>query len=156
MFRKQDQYNLAEVYSQINEMNLGPAAMGVQPVGKPVIVTMEMPGSTMSMGNDCEDDCESETHEHDPSEIEMAAAELHKLVEYAPKLSQMVQSLPSLEGWVASKITKASDYISSVYHYLEYQQNGDNTTGMYTNMGAESHCQYAEQGCKCGGCSECN
>ena len=151
MFKKQDQVSLAEAYSQINEMNLGPAAMGVQPVGKPVIITMDMPGSSMSMDDDCEDNA----HEHDPSEIEMAAAELHKLTEYAPKLSQIVQNSPSLEGWVAAKITKAADYISSVYHYLEFQQNG-NSGGVYTSVGAESHCQYAEQGCTCGGCSECH
>jgi hypothetical protein len=151
MFKKQDQVSLAEAYSQINEMNLGPAAMGVQPVGKPVIITMDMPDSSMSM----EDDCEDNAREHDPSEIEMAAAELHKLTEYAPKLSQMVQNSPSLEGWVAAKITKAADYISSVYHYLEFQQTGSGSN-MYTNVGAESHCQYAEQGCTCGGCSECH
>ena len=35
----------------------------------------------------------------------------------------MVQELPGLEGWVASKITKASDYLSSVFHYLDYEMN---------------------------------
>jgi hypothetical protein len=154
MFKKQDQTNLAEVYLQINEMNLGPAAMGVQPVGKPVIVTMDMPGATMEM----EDDCEDNAHEHDPSEIQMAAAELHKLSEYAPKLKQIVQQLPSMEGWVAAKITKASDYISSVYHYLEFEQSehGCNGNNMYTSLGVENHCEYAAQGCTCGGCSECH
>jgi len=152
MFKKQDQVSLAEAYSQINEMNLGPAAMGVQPVGKPVIVTMDMPDSAMSM----EDDCEDNAHEHDPSEIDMAAAELHKLMEYVPKLKQIIESMPSLEGWVAAKLTKASDYISSVYHYLEFEQSKESgCSNMYTSMGAESHCKYAAQGCTCGGCSEC-
>ena len=31
--------------------------------------------------------------------------------------------MPGLEGWVASKITKASDYLSSVFHYLDYEMN---------------------------------
>ncbi len=154
MFKKQDQDSLAKAYLQINEMNLGPAAMSVQPVGKPVIVTMDMPGAKTEM----EDDCEDNSHEHDPSEIKMASAELHKITEYISKLKEIIQQQPSLEGWVAAKITKASDYISSVYHYLEFEQSegkccGDN---MYTSKGAESHCEYAAQGCTCGGCSECH
>lgn len=154
MFKKLDQDNLAEAYLQINEMNLGPAAMGVQPVGKPVIITMDMPGSTMEL----EDDCEDNSQESDPSEIQMAAAELHKLAEYAPKLKQIVQTLPSLEGWVAAKITKASDYISSVYHYLEFEQTeGDcNNDNIFTAIGAAGHCRYAALGCTCGGCRECH
>ena len=59
--------------------------------------------------------------ERDPSEIHMAKAELKKLAEYSHKLYDMVDSVPGLEGWIASKITKASDYISSVYHWLEYE-----------------------------------
>lgn len=152
MFKKQDQDSLAQAYLQINEMNLGPAAMGVQPAGMPVIVTMDMPGATTEM----EDDCEDSSHEHDPSEIQMAAAELHKLVEYAPKLKELISQLPSLEGWVAAKITKASDYISSVYHYLEFEQSENSGSNIYTTTGTEHHCEYATQGCTCGGCNECH
>ena len=59
--------------------------------------------------------------ERDPSEIHMAKAELKKLADYAQKLYDMVDNVDGLEGWVASKITKASDYVSSVYHWLEYE-----------------------------------
>ena len=59
--------------------------------------------------------------ESDPSEIHMAKAELRKLAEYSQKLYDMVDQVEGLEGWVASKITKASDYVSSVYHWLEYE-----------------------------------
>jgi hypothetical protein len=59
--------------------------------------------------------------ERDPSEIHMAKADLKKLAEYSQKLYDMVDNVEGLEGWVASKITKASDYISSVYHWLEYE-----------------------------------
>lgn len=59
--------------------------------------------------------------ERDPSEIHMAKAELKKLAEYSQKLYDMVDQVEGLEGWVASKITKASDYVSSVYHWLEYE-----------------------------------
>ena len=34
-------------------------------------------------------------------------------------------SIPELEAWVQAKLTKASDYMSSVYHYLDYQRMKD-------------------------------
>ena len=37
----------------------------------------------------------------------------------------MLDHLPALEGWTASKITKAADYLSSVYHKLDYDLHGD-------------------------------
>ncbi len=67
--------------------------------------------------------------EHDSSEIDMAGRDLLKAHDYAAKLSEMVQQLPGLEGWVASKITKASDYLSSVYHYLDYEMNEKHSEG---------------------------
>jgi hypothetical protein len=51
----------------------------------------------------------------------MAKADLHKLATYADKLQSRLQDEDQLEGWVQAKITKAADYISSVYHYLEYE-----------------------------------
>ncbi len=71
---------------------------------------------------------DSEGHnvdESDPSEIHMAKADLKKLAEYSQKLYELVDNVDGLEGWVAAKITKASDYISSVYHWLEYEQQNN-------------------------------
>jgi hypothetical protein len=34
----------------------------------------------------------------------------------------MIDEGEELDGWVSAKITKAADYISSVYHYLEYEK----------------------------------
>lgn len=56
-------------------------------------------------------------------EVQMARAELYKLAKYSIKLHDMLKGVSEeqgLEGWVQSKITKASDYISSVYHHLDY------------------------------------
>jgi hypothetical protein len=64
--------------------------------------------------------------EHDSSEIHMALSELKKAKEYASKLESMLKSANSLEGWTAAKITKASDYLSSVYHWLDYDENKGN------------------------------
>jgi hypothetical protein len=57
----------------------------------------------------------------DDHEAKMARADLMKLHEYSAKLFRMIDENQELDGWVQAKITKASDYISSVYHYLEYE-----------------------------------
>ena len=62
----------------------------------------------------------------DNHEAEMARADLYKMAKYSMKLFQMIQEGQELEGWVQSKITKASDYISSIYHYMEYQMKFGN------------------------------
>ena len=58
----------------------------------------------------------------DDHEAKMARAELYKLAKYSAKLFKMIDEGEELEGWVQSKITKASDYISSVYHWMEYEK----------------------------------
>lgn len=55
----------------------------------------------------------------------MAKSELYKLAKYAITLHGMIQDTDNLEPWVQSKITKASDYISIVKHYIEYAQLND-------------------------------
>ena len=58
----------------------------------------------------------------DDHEAKMAKADLYKLAKYSAKLFKMIDENDELQGWVQSKITKASDYISSVLHYMEYEQ----------------------------------
>jgi hypothetical protein len=58
----------------------------------------------------------------DDHEARMAKAELYKLAQYSAKLFRMIGENDELQGWAQAKITKASDYISSVYHYMEYEQ----------------------------------
>ena len=56
-------------------------------------------------------------------EVQMARSDLYKLAKYSIKLHEMLKSISEhegLEGWQQSKITKAADYISSVYHALDY------------------------------------
>jgi len=52
----------------------------------------------------------------------MAKSQMLKMKKYAMALCDMVDDESQLEAWVQAKITKASDYMSSVYHYLDYQQ----------------------------------
>ena len=52
--------------------------------------------------------------------MKMALAELYKIEKYAFALGLMMKELPALEGWTAAKITKAADYLGSVFHKLDY------------------------------------
>ena len=57
-------------------------------------------------------------------EVQMARAELYKLAKYSIKLHEMLKGVSEaegLDGWVQSKITKAADYLGSVYHHLDYE-----------------------------------
>jgi len=69
-------------------------------------------------------DVEPRVNHHDDSEIKMALAELYKIEKYAFGLGLMLKEMPALEGWTAAKITKAADYLGSVFHKLDYDVNG--------------------------------
>ena len=51
----------------------------------------------------------------------MAKADLFKLGQYSYKLFKKLEDDTQLESWVQAKITKAADYITSVYHYMEFE-----------------------------------
>tara|TARA_B110000503_G_scaffold129918_1_gene202703 strand:- start:3297 stop:4145 length:849 start_codon:yes stop_codon:yes gene_type:complete len=62
-------------------------------------------------------------------EVQMARADLYKTAKYAIKLHDMLKGVSEaqgIEGWMQAKITKAADYIGSVYHTLEYDMIGAN------------------------------
>jgi len=48
-------------------------------------------------------------------------ADLIKLASYSDKLSRQLNENSNLESWVQDKITKATDALASVYHYVEYE-----------------------------------
>jgi hypothetical protein len=56
-------------------------------------------------------------------EVQMARADLYKIAKYAIQLHEMLKGVSEaegIEGWQQAKITKAADYIGSVYHSLDY------------------------------------
>jgi len=58
-------------------------------------------------------------------EVQMARADLYKIAKYAIQLHDMLKGVSEaegIEGWQQAKITKAADYLGSVYHNLEYDQ----------------------------------
>ena len=69
------------------------------------------------------DGCSEEDHS-----AEMARADLYQAAKNCIELLKMIKEGDEMEGWVYAKIVKAADYIESVYHYLEYQQDFHHTT----------------------------
>jgi serine protease inhibitor len=63
--------------------------------------------------------------DHVDSEGGMAKSQLYKMAKYAMMLHDALEDDTQLEAWVQSKITMASEYISKVKHYLEYEMNMD-------------------------------
>lgn len=80
----------------------------------------------------------------DPDEVPMAIADLRALHQMTEELLQfMEQNKPSeLEGWVQSKITKASDYINSIHKYFHHnpQQDGECSSCGTVNEGTSTCC----------------
>jgi len=61
-------------------------------------------------------------HEEVDDEGNMAKGELRMIASRAQELISMLDDNTQLEGWVQSKITKAEDYINSVYDYMKGQK----------------------------------
>jgi len=85
-------------------------------------------------------------------EVQMARSDLYKLAKYSIKLHEMLKSISEhegLEGWQQSKITKAADYISSVYHALDYDmkfaENSQPKSTSYTNQLSEKLAEYKKK-----------
>jgi hypothetical protein len=85
-------------------------------------------------------------------EIQMARSELYKIAKYAIKLHEMLKGrseAQGLEAWQQSKITKAADYIGSVYHNLEYEMKfGEQMAEGKKTMSraAKGHEKYGKEG----------
>ena len=74
-------------------------------------------------------------------EVQMARSDLYKLAKYAIKLHDMLKGVSEaegIEGWQQAKITKAADYISSVYHALDYDMKFAGGGEMTTDINVET------------------
>jgi hypothetical protein len=61
---------------------------------------------------------------HPDHEIEMARSELYSIAKYAMALHEMLENvseLDGIQGWQQSKITRAADYMESVYQSLTHE-----------------------------------
>ena len=59
--------------------------------------------------------------DHIDEEGGMAKSQLYNMAKYAIMLHDALEDNTQLESWVQSKITIASEYMSKVKHYLEYE-----------------------------------
>ena len=62
--------------------------------------------------------------DHSDHEGSMVRSQLRRATKYSQKLEHMIRESDDLPEWVDAKIIKASDYLGSVYHYLDYELNG--------------------------------
>ena len=65
------------------------------------------------------DDHDEKHHDH---EGKMAKSQLYRTAKMAHMIFQLIEDDDQLPGWVQSKITKASDYLESVFSYLDYEE----------------------------------
>ena len=76
-------------------------------------------GGTATLEMDLTNDIGKDDYMDD--EGRMAKSQLYKTGKYAAKLHDMLDDMEQLPSWIQSKLTKASDYMSAVYHYLDYE-----------------------------------
>ena len=101
-------------------------------------------------------------------EVQMARADLYKSAKYAIKLHEMLKGVSEaegLEGWVQSKITKASEMLGSVYHHMDYEESGLADEAMVVGESQrDTHCSdkccgadVKREDCGCSAdCEHCN
>ena len=85
-------------------------------------------------------------------EVQMARAQLYKIAKYSIKLHEMLKNVSEqegLEGWVQSKITKASDYIGAVYHNMDYEQKFEEVSES-EDCGCDEHESHSKCDDDCG------
>tara|TARA_R110002073_G_scaffold311251_1_gene482257 strand:+ start:330 stop:836 length:507 start_codon:yes stop_codon:yes gene_type:complete len=71
------------------------------------------------MNDDKDDSHEEDHHDH---EGKMAKSQLYRTSKMAHMIFQIIEDDDQLPSWVQSKITKASDYLQSVFSYLDYEE----------------------------------
>ena len=80
--------------------------------------------------------------DHVDEEGGMAKSQLYNLAKYAIMLHDALEDETQLEAWVQSKITIATEYMSKVKHYLEYE--------MGLKMEEPEDVDYPEEDSPCG------
>lgn len=69
---------------------------------------------------------------HADHEVQMARSQMYSAAQAAIEIHRLLKNISEMqgiEGWVASKLTLASEYLESVRDYLKYEQV-DNQTEM--------------------------
>lgn len=74
------------------------------------------------------------TYDDVDNEGEMAKSQMIKTMRYAAEIMSMIDETSQLPAWVQAKLTKISDYIGAVKHYME----GKTVRHMVTNISESS------------------
>jgi hypothetical protein len=80
-------------------------------------IAKNMKEQPVKMYHDAEDLEEDDWKQQD-DESDMAHSQLRAVKDLAGKLCDMIDDGEQLDAWVQSKLTKAEDYLNSVYRYL--------------------------------------
>jgi hypothetical protein len=94
-------------------------------------------------------DMEAEPSDHPDHEVNMAKSDMYKAMRYALEIYKMLERVSEqegIEGWVAAKMTKASDYLSSVKHYIEHEMAQADMSGESIEEKAVSKAQQQAAG----------
>lgn len=120
MNRKRDLKSISEAYDLVSEIGV---STGSSTDGAPTdIIPTVLKKKPCNCG---EEGCEEPVHNNGESEVDMAKSEVYQIHKLAKELHEIIKDMPSMEPWVFSKITLASDYLSSVKNYLEYNKFKD-------------------------------
>jgi hypothetical protein len=71
------------------------------------------------------EDLEEDDWKQPDDESDMAHSQLRAVKDLADKLCNMIDDGEQLDAWVQSKLTKAEDYLNSVYRYLAGEEMDD-------------------------------
>ena len=97
-----------------------------QVVDDAVVITAD--DKALKFISDLEEACGCEMPQEEPAEkdheVSMGKSQMYHAMKNAKAIHDMLQQVSEregIEGWVASKLTKASDYLKVVKDYLEYE-----------------------------------
>ena len=81
------------------------------------------------------EDLEEDDWKQPDDESDMAHSQLRVVKDLADKLCNMIDDREQLDAWVQSKLTKAEDYLNSVYRYLagEEEEDMDDMPSMHSS-----------------------
>ena len=88
----------------------------------------------VNMAFDAED-LEEDDWKQSDDESDMAHSQLRAVKDLSDKLCNMIDDGEQLDAWVQSKLTKAEDYLNSVYRYLagEEEEDMDDMPSMHSS-----------------------
>ena len=81
----------------------------------------------------------------DDNEGGMARAQLMTLSKQTSELFNMIGEEENLEAWVQDKLSKASEYMNSVYNFMQYEKNKNDNTTLGSGMGTPSDASHSSK-----------